>query len=67
MYLVIFIYLVIYSFILDDNIHFEAFTYKDYKILKQIEKDFKSKLNNEEINGNTNFVIGEKNMNLIYQ
>ncbi len=57
----------IYSFLLDDNIYFEAFTYKDYKILKQIEKDFKSKLNNEEINGNTNFVIGEKNMNLIFK
>ena len=32
-----------------------------------IESEFNTSLTSEESNGNTNFVVGEKNMNLIFK
>ena len=57
----------IYKFNLTDNLSFNALTYNNYKVLKKLEKEFNLNLNNTELKGNTNFVVGEKNMNLIFK
>ncbi len=57
----------IYSFNLNNENHFDILTYESLEILKKLEKDFNIILNEEELNGNTNFVVGEKNMNLIFK
>ena len=57
----------IYKFNLTDNLYFNALTYSDFKTLKRLEKEFNLNLDNTELKGNTNFVVGEKNMNLIFK
>jgi len=57
----------IYSFKLNETTYFDAISYNNLKSLKEIEKKFNSNLDVKEIKVNANFVVGEKNMNLIFR
>ena len=57
----------IYEFALDNSITFNVISLKEKKILNSIRSKFNSSLTSVESNGNTNFVVGEKNMNLIFK
>ena len=57
----------IYSFRLNETTYFDAISDKDLNSLKEIEKKFNSNLDIKEIKVNANFVVGEKNMNLIFR
>lgn len=56
----------IIDFELDENIVFHAITLEDIKELKKIELNFNKLLSIEESIVNANFVVGEKNLNLIF-
>ena len=57
----------IFSFKLDDETYFDAISDNDLSSLKKIEEKFNSDLDIKEIKVNANFVVGEKNMNLIFR
>jgi len=57
----------IYEFGLDNSNIFNVISLKNKKKLASIKSEFNSSLTSEESNGNTNFVVGEKNMNLIFK
>ena len=57
----------IFSFKLDDETYFDAISDNDLNSLKKIEEKFNSDLDIKEIKVNANFVVGEKNMNLIFR
>jgi len=57
----------VFSFRLDEEIYFDATTDNDINSLKEIEKKFNSNLDLKQIKVNANFVVGEKNMNLIFR
>ena len=57
----------IYEFALDNSITFNVISLKEKRILNSIRSKFNSSLTSVESNGNTNFVVGEKNMNLIFK
>ena len=57
----------IFSFKLDDKTYFDAISDNNINSLKKIEEEFNSDLNTKEIKVNANFVVGEKNMNLIFK
>ena len=57
----------IYEFELKNNVFFNVVSLNDKEQLKFIESEFNSSITSEESNGSTNFVVGEKNMNLIFR
>ena len=57
----------VFEFKLKNDVTFNVISLNNREKLKFIESEFNTSLTNEESNGNTNFVIGEKNMNLIFK
>ena len=57
----------IYSFRLNDTTYFDAISDNNLNSLKEIEEKFNLNLDTKEIKVNANFVVGEKNMNLIFK
>ena len=57
----------IYEFELREGVNFDIVYLESKENLQFLEYEFNSSLSIEESNGNTNFVVGEKNMNLIFR
>ncbi|MEC8679426.1 MAG: tetratricopeptide repeat protein, partial [Bacteroidota bacterium] len=57
----------IFEFKLKNDVTFNVISLNNREKLKFIESEFNTSLTSEESNGNTNFVVGEKNMNLIFK
>jgi len=57
----------VFEFKLKNDVTFNVISISNRKKLKFIESEFNTSLTSEESNGNTNFVVGEKNMNLIFR
>ena len=57
----------IFEFKLKNDVTFNVISLNNREKLKFIKSEFNTSLTSEESNGNTNFVIGEKNMNLIFK
>lgn len=57
----------IYEFELDSSNVFNIISSRSKRTLTNIRSEFNSSLTSVESNGNTNFVVGEKNMNLIFK
>ena len=56
----------VFEFKLKNDVTFNVISLNNREKLKFIKSEFNTSLTSEESNGNTNFVIGEKNMNLIF-
>ena len=57
----------VFEFKLKNDVTFNVISLNNREKLKFIESEFNTSLTSEESNGNTNFVVGEKNMNLIFK
>ena len=57
----------VFEFKLKNDETFNVISLNNREKLKFIESEFNTSLTSEESNGNTNFVVGEKNMNLIFK
>ena len=57
----------VFEFKLKNDVTFNVISLNNREKLKFIKSEFNTSLTSEESNGNTNFVVGEKNMNLIFK
>ena len=57
----------VFVFKLKNDVNFNVISLNNREKLKFIKSEFNTSLTSEESNGNTNFVVGEKNMNLIFK
>ena len=55
------------SFYLKEDILLDVLLINNYNTLKKLERKFNKELNNENLKLNTNFVISEENLNLIFK
>ena len=52
---------------LNEKISLDIITHKDLAALKSLESRLNSNISNEDLKLNTTFVVGEKNLNLIFK
>ena len=55
------------SFYLKEDILLDVLLINNYNTLKKLERKFNKELNNENLKLNTNFVISEENLNLMFK
>ena len=55
------------QFKLNEKISLDIITHKDLTVLKTLESRLNRSISNEDLKLNTNFVVGEKNLNLIFK